>query len=152
MTRSLRFALAATFLLAAGCSSSNVGAVGPSPTPLPPPAPAPEAVAVADDDMDVAGTWEYTMSGTPVGDVTGTFTLRRDGDGWTGSLTENYSGQTAALEDIEVDGDELSMFAALDVEGQAIDLYIAGTVDGDRFSGDADVSGMGTFPLTATRQ
>ena len=93
-------------LFVAACSSSNVGVAGPSTTPLPPP-----AMPGMTDDFEaeaarVAGAWNYQMTNTPVGTVSGVITLERAGEGFGGTMTEDYTNQTIQLEDIQVEGDK----------------------------------------------
>lgn len=101
-----------------------------------------------DDDAtaDPVGTWSYTVT-SPQGDVDGTLTLTGSPDALEGTITGS-DGEETTLEEVELSG------AALTFQFDAGNMGVIDaslSIDGDEMEGTIDVSGAGSFPMTATR-
>ena len=108
-----------------------------------------DAPAGADPDAVVqfAGTWEYEIS-TPAGDQSGEFTVTGSQGSYEGSITDN-DGEETPFSSVSAEGNAVSMTFTVPDFGT---VSFSGTIDGDAFSGSADVGSFGTFPITATRR
>lgn len=96
--------------------------------------------------VDVSiGTWDYEITGTPEGDLSGYFIIAKEGDTYTGSLNSTQGG--IPLEDISVvDG---NLTATFDYQGYQI--LMKGTFEGTSFNGNVSVD-YNAFPMTATKR
>lgn len=103
--------------------------------------PAPPAV-------NIVGAWTLNITAQGNALPPGTLTFRRDGDTLNGSM-QTVFGNTE-LRDVKVTGDKVTFTAALEVQGQRLDLIGNATVSGNTMQGTlATAQGPATF--TATR-
>ena len=92
----------------------------------------------------VVGTWNYTISDTPYGDVAGVMNIAKAGDGYAGTLTTDEG--TLELKNVKISDSKLTCtFTA-----QGYDLDMDGTFEGDSFKGEVGVD-FNTFDMTATK-
>ena len=99
----------------------------------------------------VVGTWEYTAN-TPGGESGGTIILKNNGGNLSGSITNDQAdGGERELENIEVDGNEVTFDITVDAGGQTLSINIEMTVEDDTFEGSMNVGSMGSFDLEGTR-
>jgi hypothetical protein len=92
------------------------------------------------------GTWDYVVT-TPGGEETGTFTIREEGDHLGGTFVTDT---TSPIDPFVTTGDTVA-FSFKHPEMNVI--TIRGTLAGDRFEGEAEVTAMEeAFPFAATRQ
>ena len=97
--------------------------------------------------MDPAiGAWEYVVSGTPDGDVSGTMYIAKEGESYTGNLNSSNGNLTLSNITIE-DGKMQSEF---DFQGYTLDLK--GTFEGDSFTGNVSLDDYTEFPIKATKK
>ncbi|MDG2448930.1 MAG: amidohydrolase family protein [Saprospiraceae bacterium] len=102
---------------------------------------------VSDKNKAYVGTWEFSIN---IGDdvLKGEIVITESEDGTLqGEMTGAQLDSTVEIEEITIDGDELSFTA--DAEGDTISWK--GTIDGDSMEGEVNTGPMGTFPITATR-
>ncbi len=92
------------------------------------------------------GVWNIEMN-TPLGAMPATLTMNEDG---SGSMAADGMG-SAPVSGITYDGNSVAFSAAIDAQGQSINLDFTGTVDGDSLSGEFG-SDFGAFGVTGTRQ
>jgi len=88
----------------------------------------------------LAGTWEVTTQGGPLGPQTSTLVLAQDGETLTGTMMFNLPEQAGGPQELEVangtvDGSSFSFTVTLSLQGNSIDLNYSGTVDGDEMTG-----------------
>ncbi|HTE46583.1 MAG TPA: hypothetical protein VK636_15125 [Gemmatimonadaceae bacterium] len=111
----------------------------------------PAAVAAqTDKKADVTGKWLFTVN-TDAGSGTPTVTLKQQGD----SITGHYSSQTFGEADFKgtVKEQKISFSFRVDMQGTAVSVTYAGTVEGnDAMKGTVDFGGMGGGTFTAKRQ
>lgn len=95
----------------------------------------------------LVGTWDYVVS-TPGDEETGTFTIREEGDHLGGTF---ITDTTSPIDPFVMTGDAVA-FAFKHPEMGVI--AIRGTLAGDRFEGEAEVTDQEemVFPFVATRQ
>ncbi len=98
--------------------------------------------------MAVDGNWNITMS-TPMGDRSGTISLKSSGNTLTGTGTQG-EGNSVELFDGTVNGDEVAWKMSI-TNPMPLTLEFKGTVAGDTMSGEMGIGFMGSFPFTGTR-
>ena len=103
---------------------------------------APDSAAAA----TALGTWSFTAT-TPEGDLRGSFTITQTGGALGGSISQGNT--TDAFDSVSVDGSSLT---AIYTSSEYGEVTLTGTISADEFTGVAEVAGLGSFPLTATRQ
>lgn len=91
-----------------------------------------------------AGTWKYTVTDTPMGDVSGTFTLTPSGSGYAGTITSDEG--TGELRNVSVQDSQLSC----SMTAQGYDASLKGMFEGESFKGAISVEGY-DFDVTAER-
>ena len=96
---------------------------------------------------DVTGKWNL-MFNLETGATPATMTLTQDGDKVMGSLTSDQG--TFEFEG-KISGNKVEWMLEVDGGGGAIEVSIAGTVDGDEMTGTVDLGGYGGGDWTATR-
>lgn len=92
------------------------------------------------------GAWEYVVSGTPDGDVTGTMYIAKEGEVYTGNL--NGSAGTINLGNITIEDGKMQ--SEFDFQGYTLDLK--GTFEGDAFTGNVSLDEYTQFPIKATKK
>ena len=99
----------------------------------------------------VVGTWEYTAN-TPGGESAGTIIIKNDGDNLSGTITNDQADDGAReLENITVDGNDVSFDLSIDAGGQTLTINVEMKVEDDTFEGSMNVGSMGSFDLEGTR-
>ena len=93
---------------------------------------------------DPAGTWNYTVTGTPGGTVDGTLVISKNGDAYAGEIRSPQGN--IALDDLMIEGQALK--ATFDYSGT--ELTMNGTFEGDSFNGEV-AAGYDSFDMTASR-
>ncbi|WKN40467.1 hypothetical protein [Tunicatimonas pelagia] len=93
---------------------------------------------------DPAGTWNYTVTGTPSGTVDGTMVISKNGDSYTGEMQSALGN--AALDNLKIEDNALN--ASLYFQGT--ELNVTGTFEGNTFDGEV-VAGYDSFGMTASR-
>src|SRR5690606_5347728 len=115
------------------------------------------APALAQDSPAV-GSWA-TEAVTDFGTFKATLTIAQSGDGYTVEMVDapqaGPDGQPApamasTISDVSVEGDKSSLKRTIDVQGQAMVLNHAGTVEGDTLTATAN-SDFGSIPVKGTR-
>jgi hypothetical protein len=96
-------------------------------------------------NMSAAGTWNMTID-TPIGKQKARLELSQTADGaWEGTSQSTESGETSALSDIKVDGDNVEWHQAV-TKPMKLNLKVTVTIDGDKLSGKAKA---GMFPAVS---
>jgi len=94
---------------------------------------------------DPSGNWDYTVTGTPNGDVNGTMVISKDGDNYTGKLQSTQGG--IDLEDLTIEGQTLNA----EFYYSGTNLTLNGTFEGDSFDGKVAAGSYDSFDMTADR-
>ena len=97
--------------------------------------------------MSVDGTYDCVTK-SPMGDQKSKFTVKSDGDTFTGS----NAGAMGSLDVIDgkVDGNKLTWKMNMTVP-MPMTLECDATVDGDQFNGNIKAGAFGSMPMTGTR-
>ena len=106
--------------------------------------------AQAASKLDVTGKWLFTVT-TSAGTGTPTLTLNQKGD----SLSGHYSSQVLGEAEVKgsVSGQKITLNVNVEVQGNAIAVTYAGTIDGpDTMKGTVDLGGQANGTFTAKRQ
>lgn len=96
-------------------------------------------------DVMAAGTWDFSV---PEANQSGTFTIEKDGDTYSGTLTA-ADGEIDTMESVSLDGSTLTFTLQVDDVGLAT---VSGIITGTEFEGTVDLGANGTFAITATRR
>ncbi len=103
----------------------------------------------SDKPAKVAGTWNYSIdvAGTSTG---GTLKLSNDGGNISGVITNDQADGPADIEDVELDGNELTFAVPMDDTGN-IKVTITVTIEEDEMEGTVDIPGMGSAEMEGSR-
>lgn len=91
------------------------------------------------------GTWNYSVPGTPMGDVSGKLILKMENGQVKGHIEAD--GSVSVIEDLKLE--EKSMTGNIFYSGSLVKLE--GMFEGDKYNGSLVVDGAGTFKIMATR-
>ncbi|HEX6226422.1 MAG TPA: TonB-dependent receptor [Chryseolinea sp.] len=109
--------------------------------------PASDSTAV----VDASGSWAYTIESPQGGE--GTLLLKKEGDAYTGSITNKRFNSTTELSSVSLKGNELNFaYEAAGQGGNKMPIQVKAVVTGDTFSGSMTVGQFGTFPVKAKRE
>ncbi len=103
-----------------------------------------EGCAASRTSYSPIGKWNYTVTDTPYGDVSGVITIDQYNGRYTGSLESSLGA--SSLKKLNIQGNELS--SMMDLQGT--ELGMKGTFKGDTFSGQV-VAGYDRYPIRASR-
>ena len=102
---------------------------------------------VSDKNKPYAGTWEFTVDAEGE-TIKGEIEITEDEDGnLVGTLSGAQLDSTVEIDEIKVEGNELSFTAVAD----GMDISWKGTVDGESMDGEVNVGPMGVFDISAIR-
>ncbi len=93
-----------------------------------------------------AGVWRFLVD-SPDGPIPGRFELEVSGGSLEGTASSSASGD-ADLQDIEIDGDDISFTFQTPDWGE---IRVTATRSDDRWNGQLNVQGVGDIPFTARR-
>ncbi|MCB0657454.1 MAG: hypothetical protein KDC57_15015 [Saprospiraceae bacterium] len=102
-------------------------------------------MATAPKMFDPSGTWSYTVSNTPMGTITGTLDLTKQGDQWSGKMSSSLG--TMPIESIEIT--DRNILARFTYDGSP--MRLEGNFDADAMLKGSIVSDYGSFPISGTR-
>ncbi|MDH4296174.1 MAG: outer membrane beta-barrel family protein, partial [Cyclobacteriaceae bacterium] len=117
------------------------------------PKPSTEAASLADPatTVEAAGKWAYAVESPRGGG--GTILIKKDGDVYSGTITNQRSDTPTPLADVTVKGNELSFqYESTGREGNQMITQVKTIISGDTLSGDISVGQFGVFPIKATRE
>jgi outer membrane receptor protein involved in Fe transport len=95
------------------------------------------------------GTWTYTVESPQGGG--GVITIRKEGEGYAGTLTNARFNRENQLKDIVVKGNEISFGYDTNFGGNTSTVTVKGTITGDALTGVINIGQFGSFPLNAKR-
>lgn len=103
----------------------------------------------------IQGIWDYT-SDTPAGSSSGTMDIKKEGEGYTGSISyDNPAGSGKAsspMKNISLSGTTLSFSFDVVAGGMNLEVTVTGEINGDQFSGSMTLRDFGSFPLNANKK
>jgi outer membrane receptor protein involved in Fe transport len=108
--------------------------------------PAGDSTAVAQAE----GTWQYTIESPQGGE--GTLLLKKEGDAYSGSITNKRFNSTTELSSVTVKGNELSFeYEVTGPGGNKMPMQVKAIITDNAFNGSMTVGQFGTFPIKAKR-
>lgn len=110
-----------------------------------------EATASASGMKRILGTWSYTAE-TPGGSGDGTLEFVDDGSGVSGTITNSQAEEAMDVDDVTLNGNDLSFSFSVDAGGQMLTIEVEVTLDGDSFEGTMNVGQFGSFPLSGSKE
>lgn len=106
------------------------------------------ALSVVASAADLTGTWVLTVD-SPQGTSNPTMVLQQDGNKVTGT----YQGSFGSAELTgTVDGDSFTLNADMSMQGQDFTLTYSGTQNGDSMTGEVELAGLGGAGFTGKRE
>jgi len=99
---------------------------------------------------EIQGNWSYTTE-TPQGKGGGKLVIKERSGVYTGTITNNFSGQETDVKDILLSGNSLSFSYTIDVSGSSLKIEVSALVNGNSFEGSMTAGQYGTFPMMATK-
>ena len=107
------------------------------------------AAAQAAGRQDVTGKWQLTVE-TSAGTGTPTMTLKQSGD----SVTGHYSSAALGEADVKgsIKGQAITLQLNVELQGTALVVTYAGTVEADNMKGTVDIGGQANGTFTGKRQ
>ncbi|MDL2219001.1 hypothetical protein LJC04_01505 [Ruminococcaceae bacterium OttesenSCG-928-O06] len=93
------------------------------------------------------GSYNVTVD-TPMGAQEGVFTIKTDGNTFSGDFT--FMGNPSELSGGTIDGNNFSIKCVINSPVGAIDATIAGTIDGDTLKANAS-TGLGEMPINGKK-
>lgn len=94
-----------------------------------------------------AGSWDYLVKDTPMGDAKGTLEINETEEGFEGKMITDNFGE-AKLDNLKIVDNRLSASAFLSQAGISVDIL--GLFEGETFNGTVGVNGD-EYTLTGTR-
>ncbi|MBI3416087.1 MAG: alpha/beta hydrolase [Verrucomicrobia bacterium] len=101
---------------------------------------------------DITGTWKAECD-TQIGTQKYTYTLKQDGEKFTGKAASDIGGEKrdVELKDVKLSGDEVIFFETFEFQGNAIRIDYKGKVAGDEIKFTRKVGDFATEELVAKR-
>ncbi|MEP6789589.1 MAG: hypothetical protein ABJB40_14210 [Acidobacteriota bacterium] len=127
------------FIFSAGTMAQT--APKPEPTPAPSPSPAPKAA-------DISGKWALAANANGQ-TIDIAVEIKQTDDNFTGTTSSQIGNGT--IEGGKVSGKTFTATLKADVQGQAVDFKMEGSIDGDKMSGTFSNGSFGSVPFTATK-
>lgn len=98
------------------------------------------------------GVWDFTATPIDGGEsITGTLTIA-DEPGASRVVASNGIDAPFAIQGREMTNASFTLDGTLQTTEGPVPVHIAGALDGDAMSAEAEVEGIGTFTLTGTRR
>jgi hypothetical protein len=95
------------------------------------------------------GNWTYTIESPQGGN--GNIVIRKEGEGYAGTITNARFNRENPLKDIVVKGNEISFGYDVNFGGNPSTVTVKGTITGDALTGVINIGQFGSFPLNAKR-
>jgi len=100
--------------------------------------------------VNAEGTWTYTVD-SPQGGA-GKIVIRKEGDKFTGTITNNRNNKETPLSSVALNGNEITMAYEVSFGGNTMNVSVKGTITGDELNGNMSVGQFGTFPINGKRE
>ncbi|PZR38459.1 MAG: TonB-dependent receptor [Azospira oryzae] len=100
--------------------------------------------------VNAEGTWTYTLD-SPQGGA-GKIVIRKEGDKFTGTITNNRSSKETPLSSVTLNGNEITMAYEVSFGGNTMNVSVKGTITGDELNGNMSVGQFGSFPINGKRE
>ena len=108
--------------------------------------PATDSTAIVNPE----GTWQYTVESPQGGE--GTLSITKDGNAYSGSITNKRFNSNTPLNSVTLKGNELSFGYEVTAQGgNTMPVQVKAIITDDNFNGSMTVGQFGTFPIKAKR-
>jgi outer membrane receptor protein involved in Fe transport len=99
--------------------------------------------------VDPIGTWTYTVESPQGG--SGTIVIKKEGDAYTGTMTNNRFNRENPLKSVTMNGNEITFGYENSFNGNTNTVTVKATISGDSMAGTMTVGQFGSFPINAKR-
>ncbi|MBI3649660.1 MAG: amidohydrolase family protein [Acidobacteria bacterium] len=99
-------------------------------------------------EINALGEWELVVK-SPQGDMAVKLLLQKDGNNFSGALHTPLGD--AALRDISISGGQVRAIASINIDGQAIEATLSGTIAGNSMHGTILLPQIGAFDFTGSK-
>jgi outer membrane receptor protein involved in Fe transport len=99
--------------------------------------------------VNAAGNWTYTVESPQGGN--GTIVIKKEGEVYTGTMTNARFNRENQLKEITVKGNEISFGYDVNFNGNASTVTVKGTISGDTLTGVMNVGTFGSYPINAKK-
>lgn len=115
------------------------------------PAAGPANLPAADTTVTVnaEGNWNYTIESPQGGE--GTVVIKKDGDKYTGTISNKRFNRDNELKDVAVNGNELTFSYDVSMGGNTMTISVKAIITDDSFTGNMSIGQFGTFPINAKK-
>lgn len=96
--------------------------------------------------VEIVGSWT-TSTTTPQGKSEEVVSFKKEGNGYTGSITGAKIAQAIALEKVELNGSTLKYSYTVQMEGQTFKVDVDAKLEAGTFKGNATVGSYGSFAI-----
>lgn len=100
--------------------------------------------------INLEGTWSMVTQ-SPQGNTDSKLTFKKDGSGYTGTVSGGRLPAPADLKDVSLDGSTLSFSYAISFGSNSVKIEVTATIEGDTFKGTSSVGQFGTFTTEGTK-
>jgi imidazolonepropionase-like amidohydrolase len=105
----------------------------------------------ANAKAEIVGSWIVTVD-TPQGKNSSTVTFTKDGSNYAGKVSGGMMPSAIDIKKVELDGTNLKYSYSFTMSGsQEINVDVDATVEGETYSGTANVGSFGSFSLEAKK-
>ena len=104
----------------------------------------------ANAKVDIEGSWS-TVTQSPQGNNEGKWIFKKDGSGYTGTVSGGRLPAPVDMNDLNVDGNSVTFNYSLTSGTNTIKVDIEVSIDGDTLKGTASVGQFGSFPVEGTK-
>jgi hypothetical protein len=99
--------------------------------------------------INAEGTWTYTVESPQGGG--GVVVIKKEGDAFTGTLTNNRNNKENPLKSVTVVGNEINFSYETSFNGNTNVVSVKATITGDAMNGTMSLGQFGSFPMNAKR-
>ncbi|CAN5423750.1 amidohydrolase family protein [soil metagenome] len=99
---------------------------------------------------EIEGVWSIVTQ-TPQGNSESKLTFKKDGSGYSGTVSGVMLPSPVDLKDVSLDGNTLSFSYSLNIGGSSVKIDVEVNVDGDTLSGTSTAGQYGSFQTDGTK-
>jgi imidazolonepropionase-like amidohydrolase len=99
---------------------------------------------------EIEGVWSVVTQ-TPQGNSESKLTFKKDGSGYSGTVSGGMLTSPVDLNDLSLDGKSLSFNYSLNIGGSSVKIAVEVNVDGDTFTGTSTAGQYGSYQTDGTK-
>lgn len=104
----------------------------------------------SDGKVEIEGNWS-TTSQTPQGNTANKVVFKKEGGGFTGTISGANLPAPVDLKEVSLDGNTLGYKYSINAGGQPLMVEVEVKVEGDAFKGTLTAGQFGSFPIEGTK-